>query len=118
MFAPAIEARDPAGVIAGRFDRRAFFGGGTLRWHGRALLIRRDSLVPRTYVLMEEGRRLAVIDGRGWRNRPLNVAVLCSPGIDAGLLLFASFVAQALAEDARRRAVAGGGMSASGGGGC
>jgi len=100
LLQPVIEASDAAGAIAGEYRGRAH-RGGVLRWVGRELAVRPDSLWPDRYVLVEDDRRLATIEGRGWGRRPLSLRVDGAAEIEPGLLLFAVFVAGTLAQNAQ-----------------
>jgi hypothetical protein len=43
---------------------------------------------------------LAILDGKGWGQRPVKVTVDDAGAVEPGLLLFAAFVVRGLAEDA------------------
>jgi hypothetical protein len=95
-----IQAKDSAGATPGHFEPWQLRSAGYLDWCERVLELRRQGVFGRTYALTDHGRRLAVIDGRGWRKRPLDVTVVDLATMDLGLLLFAIFVAQSLTENA------------------
>lgn len=53
------------------------------------------------YALVEDGRELVTIEGKGCGQRPVKVTLQdAAAAIDPGLLLFAVFVVRTLAEDA------------------
>ena len=107
-----IEATDPAGTVVGIFEGRSLKRGGTLLWEGREYVLKPDSKWTERYALLDDERRLALLDGKGWGKRPVRVDVDDIGGTEPGLLLFAAFVVRALAEDAT--ASAGGAAAASG----
>jgi len=93
-------ATDRSGALLGDFQARAVRRGGTLRWGARELSLSPASAWRSRYVLAEDGRELALLEGKGWGRRPVKV----TPGegwpIEPDLLLFATFVVRGLAEDA------------------
>jgi hypothetical protein len=95
----AIEATDSTGVVVGVFEPRTLRGGGTLRWGARELQLRPASAWRSRYALADDGRELALLEGKGWGKRPVKVTS-ADGELDPGLLLFATFVVRALAEDA------------------
>jgi hypothetical protein len=58
------------------------------------------------YALVDGDEEIAVLDGRGWGRRPVKVTVPDLARVDAGLLLFATFVVRGLAEDTSTAAAA------------
>jgi hypothetical protein len=93
---PVLQAFDAAGDVVGEYGGRTLRLRDELQWSGRELALRPDSLWRDRYVLTEDGRRLATIEGRAWGKRPLNVRVDGAADIGPGLLLFAVFVVGAL----------------------
>jgi hypothetical protein len=94
---PVIQATDAAGTVVGEYTGRAMHLGGVLRWSDRELRLRPDSLWRDRYVLAQDDRRLATIEGRAWGKRPVNIRVDGAADVGPGLLLFAVFVVGALA---------------------
>ncbi len=95
-----IEATDAAGTTIGSFASRALRGGGTLRWQGRDYLLRPVGFWRNRYELAEGELGLAVLDPKGWGKRPVKVLATDPDRIDAGLLLFATWVSHLLAGEA------------------
>ena len=95
---PVMVAVDDRGAVVGDFRASAPQPGGVLRWTHRALALRPDSLWWDRYVLTEDDRRLATIEGRTWGDGPVNIRVDGAADIGPGLLLFAVFVVGRLAE--------------------
>lgn len=60
-------------------------------------------------------QELALLDGKGWGRRPVEVTIDDPGAVESGLLLFAAFVVRGLAEDAGSAAAASGGATSSGG---
>ena len=106
-----IEATEPAGNVVGTFEGRSLKRGGTLLWAGREYVLKPDSTWTERYALLDDERRLALLDGKGWGKRPVRVEVDDIGATDPGLLLVAAFVVRALAEDATASA---GGPAAAG----
>jgi hypothetical protein len=75
-----------------------------LRWSHRELELRIDTLRQDRYILVDDDRRLATIDGAGSDKRPLNVAIDDTADIDPELLLFAIYVVRTLAHKRRSTA--------------
>jgi hypothetical protein len=96
----AIQAIDAAGALVGEFEPRTLRRGGALRWAGRELSLRPASAWRERYALADGDRELAVLDGKGWGQRPVKVSVEDLGAVEPGLLLFATFVVRGLAEDA------------------
>jgi hypothetical protein len=94
------EATDAAGTVVGAFDPRTLRRGGTLRWGARELELRPASRWKERYALADDELELAVLDARGWGRRPVRITIDEPRAVDPGLLLFAAFVVQKLAEDA------------------
>lgn len=105
-----IVATDAAGTTVGRFEPNTLRRGGTLHWAGRELGLRPASSWRERYALADGDRELAVLGGKGWGKRPVNVVTDEADGVGPGLLLFAAFVVRGLAEAAG--AAAGAGASA------
>lgn len=103
----AMQAADAKGAEVGEFVPRALRRGGTLRWAGRELTLRPASSWRERYALADDERELAVIHGKGWGRRPVEVTVAEPEAVEPGLLLFAAFVVRGLAEDAGGAAGAG-----------
>jgi hypothetical protein len=101
---PVIQAADVAGEVVGEFSGRWLHHGAALRWSNRELALRIDRLRQDRYILVDDDRRLATIDGVSSDNRPLNVAIDDTADLDFGLLLFAIYVVRTLAH--KRRATA------------
>jgi hypothetical protein len=103
-----IEATDETGTAVGEFEPRGLRRGGTLRWGGRELSLRPASSWRERYALADDGRELAILDGKGWGRRPVKVTVDDSEEVEPGLLLFVAYVVRGLAADAGNAAGAGG----------
>jgi hypothetical protein len=95
---PVVVAADDTGTVVGEFRACAPHLGGVLRWFDRALALGPDSLWRDRYVLAEDDRRLATIEGRAWGDCPVNIRVDGAADIGPGLLLFAVFVVGRLAD--------------------
>ena len=95
-----VVATNEAGAVCAIFDPRSIRRGGTLRFADRELTLRPASSWRERYELVEHDRRLALLDGKGWGKRPVRVTIEDGGRLDAGLLLFATFVVRGLAEDA------------------
>jgi hypothetical protein len=100
LIQPVIQAADATGDIAGEFRGRTPHRGGLLRWADRELTVRPDSLWLERYVLIEDDRRLATIEAKGWSRQPVNLRVDGAAEFAPGLLLFAVFVVGTLAQSA------------------
>jgi hypothetical protein len=109
-FARTIEAAGATGARAGTFAPALLRGGGALRWQGREYVLRPTGFTRQRYELVSGERTLAVVDPKGWGKRPVKLLVGDLDAIEPGLLLFAAFVAHALAGDAS--ASAGGAVAA------
>jgi hypothetical protein len=101
------EAVDFAGAVVGEFKPRGLRRGGTARWEGREFAVRPASSWRERYALDDGERELAVLDGKGWGRKPVNVTVEDTAAVEPGLRLFAAFVVRGLAEDAQGAAGAG-----------
>jgi hypothetical protein len=96
-----MQATDAEGAVAGEFLPRDIRRGGTLHWGVRELTLRPVSPLRERYTLNENGRELALIDGKSWGRTPVKAAIAGPPGtIEPGLLLFAVFVVHQLAANA------------------
>ena len=84
--------------MVGEFEPRSVRRGGTLRWAD--LVLRPASHWRERYALADGDRELALLDGKSWGSRPVNVTVDEAEAIEPGLLLFAAFVVRGLARDA------------------
>ena len=105
IWHPWVEAVDPAGATTGRFTTRGLSRGGTLWWMERELALRPASRWREHYALVDGERELAVIEARGWGRRPVKVTVDDPAALETGLLLFAVFVVQGLADDSAAASV-------------
>jgi hypothetical protein len=101
MSQPVVQAADAAGTVVGEYRGRVLHPGGVLEWAGRTLALRPDSLWRDRYVLLEDDRRLATIEGRSWGKRPVNIRVDGAADVGPGLLLFAVYVVGALQRNVR-----------------
>jgi hypothetical protein len=108
LIRPTAEASDAAGSTIGQFRPKAIRRGGPLRWGNLELTLRPASAWRERYALADGDRELALLDGKGWGKRPVNITVHDLAAVDPGLLLFAAFVVRGLAEDAGSSAVASG----------
>jgi len=109
-----IQATDATGAVVGEFQPRTLRRGGDLRWAGHELSLRPASAWRERYALADGDRELAILDGKGWGRRPVEVSVDDLGAVDSGLLLFATFVVRGLAEDAGAAAGAGASTAATG----
>jgi hypothetical protein len=75
MWQRVIQAADAAGSVVGEYTARERQLGGMLQWFGRELALRPDSLSGDRYALLENDRRIATIENRGWGKRPVNIRV-------------------------------------------
>jgi hypothetical protein len=103
----AIQATDGEGTVVGEFEPRTVRRGGVLRWAGREFTLRAASSWRERYALADVNHELAVLDGKGWGARPVQLTVDDSAAIEPGLVLFAAFVVRGLAADAGGAAAAG-----------
>ena len=115
LFGRHIEATDRAGALVGEFEPRSVRRGGIVRWTGRELALRPASSWRERYALADGDHELALFDGKGWGRRPVKVTVDDPDAVDAGLLLFVTFVVRRLAEDAGSSAAATSSTAATGG---
>jgi hypothetical protein len=104
IWRPVIQAADVAGDIVGEFSGCWLHHDAALRWSNRELALRIDRLRQDCYILVDDDRSLATIDGVGSDKRPLNLAIDETADIDFGLPLFAIYVVRTLAH--KRRATA------------
>jgi hypothetical protein len=95
-----IQARDETGAAVGEFEPRALCRGGVLRWADREFALRPASHWRERSALAEGDRELAILDGKGWGRRPVEVIIETPDAVELGLLLFPAFVVRGLAEDA------------------
>lgn len=100
LLSPVIQAADAAGAIAGEFRARTLHRGGPLRWLDRGFNVRPDSLWRERYVLVEDDRRVATIEAKGWGRQPVSLSVDGEAELEPGLVLFAAFVVGTLAQNA------------------
>jgi hypothetical protein len=107
VFKAVVEATDPAGADAGRFEPRVVRRGGELRWGERTFTLRPASTWRERFALAEGERELAVLDGRAWGKRPVTIVVDDLAAVEPELLLFAAYVVRGLAEDASGAAAGG-----------
>ena len=92
-----IQATDPAGTVVGEFAPRDLRRGGTLHWLGREFALRPSSSWRERYALADGDRELAILDGKSWGRRPVNVTLVDPGAVEPGLLLFAAFIVHQLA---------------------
>ena len=92
-------ASDEAGTVVGEVRNPISGRSNCLRWAGRDLRLVRDGPRLRGYALCDGDRRLAVMTPKRSGRRQLDI-VLEDPSVDAGLLLFQAFIAQAYEDDA------------------
>jgi hypothetical protein len=106
-----VEATDAAGAVAGTFRPREIRRGGRLDWRGREYALSPDSTFRERYWLTDGDRRIARLESTGWwgwgARQPVRLELEDPGGADPGLLLFASFVVRALADDAAATASSG-----------
>jgi hypothetical protein len=95
----SIVVTDAAQADVGAFHAR-LRGGGTIEWDGREYVLRRASVLRERYALVDGDRELALLDARSWGKRPVAITIDDPSAVDAGLLLFAAFLARKLASDA------------------
>jgi hypothetical protein len=95
-----IEATDEGGAVVGEFVPRDIRRGGAIQWEGRELTLRPVSSLRERYVLGEADRELALLDGKGWGRRPVEITLPEPGAIEPGLLLFTAFVVHQLASEA------------------
>ena len=100
LIQPVIQAADAAGDVTGEFRGRTPHRGGLLQWADRELTVRPDSLWLERYVLIEDDRRLATIEAKGWSRQPVNLRVDGAAELQPGLLLVAVFVVGTLEHNA------------------
>jgi hypothetical protein len=106
LWRRSIVATDAVGGRAGAFEPARLRRGGALQWGVRELAMRPASAWRERYALVDGDEEIAVLDGRGWGRRPVKVTVPDLARVDAGLLLFATFVVRGLAEDTSTAAAA------------
>jgi hypothetical protein len=100
------EAVEGNGEVVGEFEPRDLRRGGKLRWGDLECVLRPASSWRERYALADGDRELALLDGKGWGRRPVNVTIDEPNAVEPGLLLFVVFVVRGLAEDAGSAAVA------------
>jgi hypothetical protein len=98
-WARLIVARDEAGAEVGRYEGRLVASGGVLSWRGRDLTLRRASVWRDRFALADGDRDLVVMEVRPWGRKPLTVHRDEAAAGDPALVLFAVYVARALAGD-------------------
>lgn len=96
IWPSVIQAADAAGDIVGEFRGRRLHHNTTLRWFDRELALTTDRLRCDRYILVEDDRTLATIDGTGSGKHPLNITINGTAEVDPGLLLFAAYVVRTL----------------------
>jgi hypothetical protein len=99
LWTSGIDASDTTGATVGEFTTKLFGSGGRVHWHGREFTLRRASVWRERYALAEGERELVLFDVKPWGRRPVYIRLETSAQLDAGLLLFAIFVARAVASD-------------------
>lgn len=100
IWPPVFQAADVAGNVVGEFNGRWLHHDAALRWSDRELALRIDRLRQDHYILVDDDRKLATIDGVGSAKRPLNITIN-DADIDPGPLLFAIFIVRTLAHKHR-----------------
>jgi hypothetical protein len=111
-----IDATDETGARVDDFEPRGLRRGGTVRWDGRELTLRAASNRRERYALADETHELALLDGKDWDRRPVQITVDAPSTIDPGLLLFAAYIVRWLAEEGSGAAGGGATAAVSGGG--
>lgn len=92
MFTSAREAVDATGQVIGSFRRRVWYSyTGTLTWLGREYELASKSSWRNRFELVDQGRTVLTLTVKPWR-RESAVAATDDPGLDHGLLLFATWV--------------------------
>jgi hypothetical protein len=100
IWQPVIQAADATGAVVGEFRGRTH-RGGQLQWSDRQLILRPDRFWrEQRYVLVEDDRMFATIEGKGWGDRPVNITVDEAADTGPALLLFVAFVVGTLAQTA------------------
>ena len=104
-----IAATDPTGSIVGRFVPREIRRGGKLSWRGAEYTVAPASLLRERYALRTDGvdEDIALLEGKSWGKRPVRIALADPEALEPGLLLFAAYVVQQLANSAADNASAG-----------
>jgi hypothetical protein len=106
-----IQAIDPAGTVVGEFVPRGLRRGGTITWAGEQFTLLPAGALSERYVLAADERDLALIEGKSWGKKPVQLKLVEHEPPAPGLLLFAAFVVRQLAVNAAN-AAAGGGTAA------
>jgi hypothetical protein len=102
-----IQAVDPAGTVVGEFVPRGLRRGGTITWAGRQFTLHPAGPLRERYVLAADERDLALIEGKSWGKKPVQVKLVEDDPPVPGLLLFAAFVVRQLAVNAANAAAGG-----------
>jgi hypothetical protein len=116
VWTRTIEAVAVSGEIVGEFRGRLLHSGGTIRWNGSDVLLRRGTMWRERYVLEDGRRKLARFDVRAWGRFPVSVCIEVPAEVEPGLLLFAAFVVRAAADDHSTGAVVASTTATTGGG--
>ena len=85
--------------------------GGTITWGGEQFTLHPAGPLRERYVLAADERDLALIEGKSWGKKPVQVKLVEHGPPVPGLLLFAAFVVRQLAVNGAN-AAAGGGTAA------
>jgi hypothetical protein len=99
LWTRRIEAVAVSGEIVGEFRGRLLYSGGTIRWSGRELLLRRGTMWRERYILEDAGGTVARFDVRAWGRFPVSVRLEVPAKVEPGLLLFAAFVVRTAADE-------------------
>ena len=102
-----IQAIDPAGTVVGEFIPRGLRRGGTITWGGEQFTLHPAGPLRERYVLAADERDLALIEGKSWGKKPVQVKLVEHDPPVPGLLLFAAFVVRQLAVNAANAAAGG-----------
>jgi hypothetical protein len=109
-----LQATDPAGRIVGEFVPRGVRRGGTITWAGEKFTLHPAGPLRERYVLAADERDLALIEGKSWGKKPVQVTLVEHDPPTPGLLLFAAFVVRQLAVNAANAAAGGGAAAVAG----
>jgi hypothetical protein len=109
-----LQATDPAGIVVGEFLPRGLRRGGTINWAGERCTLHPAGPLRERYVLAADERDLALIEGKSWGKKPVQVTLVEHDPPPPGLLLFAAFVVRQLAVNAASAAAGGGAAAVAG----
>jgi hypothetical protein len=96
-FRRRLQAVELSGELFGSFAPG--MTGGALTWRGRRYALRPSGVWRQRYALADRDEELAFFEVKSWGRRPVSVAVDERLDLEPGLLLFATFVARAVAEE-------------------